>query len=87
MNSKTGGVLKGKIDDPDRTPLIYDSTNLAKSAFDPFASLPRPGRHITRARKDQPSRRGNFVGYAGGNARILLDPKPSANQSTRPTSR
>lgn len=27
------------------TPLIYDSANLAKSAHDAFASLPKPGRH------------------------------------------
>ena len=27
------------------TPLLYDSTNLAKSAADNFSSLPKPGRH------------------------------------------
>ena len=27
------------------TPLLYDSTNLAKSASDKFTSLPKPGRH------------------------------------------
>jgi hypothetical protein len=78
LNSKMGAVLKGKIENPDQTPLVYDSVNLAESAYDPFASLPRPGRHITRARKDQPSRRGNFVGFAGGNARIRLDAHDNA---------
>jgi len=76
MNSKMSGALQGKLVNPDQIPLLYDSTNTARNAIDLFASLPRPGRHITRARKDTPSRRGNYVGYAGGNARIRLDPRP-----------
>jgi hypothetical protein len=75
MNSKMGGVVRDKLVNPDQIPLIFDSTNLKRSAHDPFLSFPKPGRHITRPRKDNPSRRGNFVGYAGGNARIRLDPR------------
>lgn len=73
MNLKLGGAVRGKLINPDQIPLVYDSTNLARNAYDPFTSFPRPGRHITKPRKDNPSRRGNFVGYAGGNARIRLD--------------
>lgn len=41
--------LKGKrldaFPDASHTPLLYDSTDLSKSAHDRFLSLPRPGRH------------------------------------------
>jgi len=73
MNTAASGRERGRIDDPDSTPLVYDSTDLRWSAADAFASLPHPGRHETRARRSAPSKRGNFVGYAGGNARFLPD--------------
>jgi prepilin-type processing-associated H-X9-DG protein len=44
-----GRNLNGKplkeMPDAAHTPLLYDSTDLAKSAHDAFTSLPRPGRH------------------------------------------
>ena len=80
MNAGMSGKVRAKLVNPDQIPLIYDSSNLMRSAFDPFTSFPRPGRHVTRARKDTPDRRGNFVGYAGGNARIRLDPRPTESR-------
>lgn len=44
-----GRNLNGKplneMPDAAKTPLLYDSSNLAKSAHDAVTSLPRPGRH------------------------------------------
>lgn len=44
-----GRKLKGKklseMPDAAKTPLVFDSSNLAKSAHDAVASLPKPGRH------------------------------------------
>lgn len=44
-----GRKLNGKplagMPDAAKTPLVYDSSNLAKSAHDAFSSLPKPGRH------------------------------------------
>ncbi len=76
MNLKVEGAALSKIPDPDSMPMVYDSTNMARSAADALSTLPRPGRHITRPRGGSPSRRGDFVGYAAGNARILLDDMP-----------
>jgi prepilin-type processing-associated H-X9-DG protein len=48
-DSIAGRSLNGKklneLTDAVHTPLLYDSTNLAKSAHDAFVSLPKPGRH------------------------------------------
>lgn len=47
-----GRKLNGKklkdLPDSAKTPLLYDSTNLAKSAHDAVSSLPKPGRHSGR---------------------------------------
>ena len=43
------------------TPLIYDSLNLGKNASDPFASLPKPGRHQGR----------DNVAYVDGHAKSV----------------
>ncbi|MFY9234791.1 MAG: hypothetical protein WAO58_10075 [Fimbriimonadaceae bacterium] len=47
------------------TPLIYDSVSNWRNATDPFASLPKPGRHG----KDK---RYNFVSYLEGNAKAMF---------------
>lgn len=73
MNPALASKVRAKIEEPDLSPLHYDSVHLSRSAAAGIDSLPRPGRHVTRARKDSPSRRGNYVGYVGGNARIVLD--------------
>lgn len=45
----TGRKLNGKklneMPDAAKTPLLYDSTDLAKNAHDSLTSLPKPGRH------------------------------------------
>lgn len=38
----------GQLSDASRTPLLYDSTNLAKNAHDPVMTRPKPGRHDGR---------------------------------------
>jgi hypothetical protein len=73
MNRDAAQQEKGRMESPEKTPLVYDSTNLTRSAFDPVTSLPVPGRHRTRARQGSPSRTGNFIGYADGSGRIKLD--------------
>ena len=49
MRRFRGRKLNGKTlkDMPDaaKTPLLYDSTDLAKNAHDSLTSLPKPGRH------------------------------------------
>ncbi len=84
MNTKAAGRARAKIEEPDETALVYDSTNTERSAADAFATLPVPGRHVTRPRKGVPSRRGNFVGYVGGNARIRLDDQVKAQSGAAP---
>lgn len=44
-----------------KTPLLYDSTSLQKSAYDAFASLPSPGRHGGR----------NYVLYCDGHVEAV----------------
>lgn len=58
-NSQLSGLDETKIADPGKLPMIYDSTNLARNASDPVASLPKPGRHEGR----------NSISYADGHAR------------------
>src|SRR5258706_4176425 len=78
MNSSVAGMDKAKIDRPEELGIVYDSTNLARSASDQLSSLPKPGRHRTKPRKGVPSKLGNFIGYVDGSARIFLDePKPT----------
>lgn len=42
---KLGGKKLAEIPDAAKTPLVFDSTNLAKNAHDNLTSLPKPGRH------------------------------------------
>jgi prepilin-type processing-associated H-X9-DG protein len=44
-NRKLGGKKLSEMPDAAKTPLAFDSANLAKSAHDPMTSLPKPGRH------------------------------------------
>ncbi len=48
---------------PDATPLVYDSANLARNAFDPVSSLPRPGRHSRR----------NCIQFVDGHTKAMPD--------------
>ncbi len=73
MNREAAQQEKSRMASPEKTPLVYDSTNLTRSAFDSAASLPVPGRHRTKSRQGTPSRTGNFIGYADGSGRIKLD--------------
>ena len=42
---KLNGKKLNEMPDASATPLLYDSTNLAKNAHDSLTSLPKPGRH------------------------------------------
>jgi prepilin-type processing-associated H-X9-DG protein len=42
---RLGGKKLNEMPDAAKTPLLYDSTDLAKNAHDGLTSLPRPGRH------------------------------------------
>ncbi len=83
MNSQLSGSIRGTLVDPDNIPLIFDSSNLAASASDPFTSLPNPPRHLTKAHRGIPSKPGNYVGYATGSARILIDRQLSTARKDR----
>ncbi len=83
MNTKTGGKDRAQIDRPDETPIVYDSTDMARNAADPVSSLPRPGRHRTKSRKASPSMPGNMIGFVSGNARIVLDKTEQTSRQPR----
>ncbi|MEN3001055.1 MAG: hypothetical protein ABDI19_04340 [Armatimonadota bacterium] len=53
------------IQNPMRTPLLYDSSNLAWNTHDPFTSLPNPPRH---------GRQGNTIAFATGAVRSVRSP-------------
>jgi prepilin-type processing-associated H-X9-DG protein len=59
FNSNLSGKKVTAIANPAATPMLYDSTNLARNASDPVTSLPEPPRHGA----------GNNLGYADGHAR------------------
>jgi prepilin-type processing-associated H-X9-DG protein len=42
---KLNGKKLSEMPDAAKTPLVFDSSNLAKNAHDPLTSLPKPGRH------------------------------------------
>jgi prepilin-type processing-associated H-X9-DG protein len=42
---KLNGKKLAEIPDASKTPLVFDSSDLAKDAHDPLTTLPRPGRH------------------------------------------
>jgi hypothetical protein len=75
MNSAVSGKGKKDLTAIDTTPLVYDSSNLARNAADEVKSLPSPGRHRGRVKKSGPFQHGNNVGYAGGSATFLTDEK------------
>ncbi len=60
-NDKIAGVRYAKIKNPAISPLIYDSSNLQKSAHDAFTSLPVPARHGN----------GNVVAYQDGHVKLV----------------
>jgi hypothetical protein len=66
LNWEFGGKAVSKIAEPERSLLVYDSTNLGRSVFDGGVSLPSPGRHMGRVRKGEPMRRGNWLGFVDG---------------------
>lgn len=78
MNSAVAGKQQADFDAPEKAPLLYDSTNLLRSASDALTSLPKPGRHQMREGREGPMRQGNNVGYLDGSARFLVDGAPIA---------
>jgi len=69
-NSKLSGARLTKLTGAALTPIIYDSSNLAKNASDPQTSLPSPPRHRAR-RMRQGGGRLNIMGYADGHAKAV----------------
>lgn len=61
FDSRLSGALMGKIPNPDKAPLIYDSLNLGRNASDPFTSFPAKGRHKGK----------NVITYADGYAKSI----------------
>jgi prepilin-type processing-associated H-X9-DG protein len=72
-NSNLNLAPMDKVADPRDTAVLWDSTNLKKSASDTLQSLPIPGRHSG----------GNSIGLADGHSRWwpTSDPPPSATLS------
>jgi len=66
FNSRLDSAKRTAISSPARTPLFYDSTNLARNASDPVTSLPRKPRHQGRF---------NIVAFADGHARSVRSPQ------------
>ncbi len=59
MNSRLSRQELLKVGNPEQTPMLYDSSNLAWNAHDPFTSLPDPPRHLG----------GNNIAFADGQVR------------------
>lgn len=45
FHSRLSNVNQTKVEKPEKTPLLYDSVNLARNASDPYSSLPVPPRN------------------------------------------
>ncbi|MCC6730703.1 MAG: hypothetical protein IT208_15325 [Chthonomonadales bacterium] len=71
MSTALAGRRKARVLEPEKAPLVYDSTRMGRSAADAFASLPKPGRHRARPARGKPARRGDWVAYADGSARFV----------------
>ncbi len=68
FNGALSSQKEAKIDDPVRTPALYDSVNPTRNASDLCASLPLPGRHGRKA-EGPPGR--NMVSYVDGHAKAV----------------
>ncbi len=80
------GKPLGKVGKPADAPMVYDSTNLTRSASDAVTTLPSPGRH--HGRRGRPGGLGlggpanNVIGYADGHAKTVSDgTKPDAQSA------
>ena len=65
-NSDLNRKSLAAIADPSRTPMIFDSSILTRSASDAGKSLPVPGRHRGR----------NYASYADGHTQVVGVPSP-----------
>ncbi|MCS7191181.1 MAG: DUF1559 domain-containing protein, partial [Fimbriimonadales bacterium] len=65
MNVRLSRQKLDAIQDPSQTPLLYDSSNLAWNAHDPFTSLPNPPRH---------GREVNNIAFADGHSKSVRSP-------------
>jgi prepilin-type processing-associated H-X9-DG protein len=63
FNSRIEGKEVKELSDMERTPLIFESSNLSRNASDPVLTLPNPGRHGGK----------NCIGYADGHAKVRPD--------------
>jgi hypothetical protein len=64
FDSRASNKSLDKVENVSDHPLIFDSTNMARNASDPFTSLPRPGRHKGK----------NVVGYMDAHVRWVKSP-------------
>jgi len=73
MDSRIAGRMRSRIDVPAKTPIVFDSSNLAANAADALKSLPKPGRHRGKRGRGEPIRAGNNIGYGDGSVRMQFD--------------
>jgi len=85
MNEQASVADRGRIEEPQHVPLVFDSNRRQADPADGLDWLPRPGRHVIRHQTNRVYLRGNWIGYADGSARIRLDPEVSdwAGQARR----
>ena len=62
MNSDIGGLNMNLLPQPATTIGVFESTNLAKNAADPFTTFTKPGRHTPFA----------FLSYADGHVKKVI---------------
>jgi hypothetical protein len=73
FNRKLSGYKTSKIEVPQGTAEVYDSTDMRRNATDAFTSLPSPPRHLYGRDESTEKRsfRGNSVLYTDGHVRLL----------------
>lgn len=70
FNERLGSKVVADFQDPNRLPLIFDSTLNERNAASGLETLPTPGRHY----RDEPA---NAIGFLDGHAALVPDSKRS----------
>ncbi len=65
FNGILSSVPLKNVTSPESTPVIYDSDQLGRGAFDHVSSFPTPGRH----------KGGNYIGFVDGHVKWIADNK------------
>lgn len=72
FNNALSGSVTSKIATPEKTALLYDSSDLQRNASDALATLPTPPRHVRLAtRASQGPKNGNLIIYADGHVNFV----------------